>query len=197
MRHLRNIALAVLTLTTLGASLASAQRTPTRAQRAAPSARGFWELGTDAALSFNLDAPPGGVSTTLSIPVGVLRAGYFHSPQLSIEPFFSLLYVSADGGASASNYTLGVGGVYHLSPARTTSVMFVRPFLAMVGESDDPGGAGNSTSNTDFALGAGFGMKWPKLSGRIAWRGEVNVARQFDAQQTSIALLFGISYFTR
>jgi hypothetical protein len=197
MRHVRNLTLAVLTLTTFGASLASAQRTPTRSQRAAASARGFWELGTDAALLLNLDADPGEVSTALTIPVGVLRAGYFYTPQLSIEPFFSLDYASFDGGASASDYTLGVGGVFHLSPARTTSVMFVRPFLAVVGGSFDPGGPGASTSDSDIMLGAGFGMKWPKLAGRFAWRGEVNLSRQFDAEQTTIGLLFGISYFTR
>lgn len=191
MRSVRKVVFAVLALTALGASVASAQRRP--AQRVT-TAEGYWELGTDAALSFDLDSPR---TTTLNIPVGVLRAGYFTTPQLSIEPFFSLNHNSTEGGASATVYQLGVGVPYHLSPDRVRSQMFVRPFLSLVGFSADPGGAAPSTSDSDIGLGVGFGMKWPKLSGRMAWRGEVNLARFLDAEQTSINLMFGVSFFTR
>ena len=192
MRSVRNVALAVLALTVFGASMASAQRRP--AQRAASTAEGYWELGTDAALSFGLDDPN---TTQLSIPVGVLRAGYFMRPDISIEPFFSFDYVNVDGGGSGSDYTLGVGVPYHLSPSRLQSSLYVRPFLAIIGFSVNPD-VGPSSSDSDVALGAGVGMKWPKLNGRMAWRGEVNFAHLFsDPGQSSIGALFGVSFFTR
>jgi hypothetical protein len=41
----------------------------------------------------------------------------------------------------------------------------------------------------------GAGMKWPKLNGRMAWRGEVNFMSVNS--QTSLNLLWGVSFFTR
>lgn len=192
MRSIRIIASAVLALTVVAASGADAQqRRP--AQRTTTPAQGYWELGTDAALQFGLDDPN---TTVLSIPSGAFRAGYFMTPEWSLEPFLSLTYVSVDGGGSTTAYQIGTGALYHFSTSRTMRQVYVRPFLALVGLSvDPPVGAGSSDS--DVALGAGVGLKWPRLAGRMAWRGEVNVARQFDAQQTSIGLLFGVSFFTR
>ena len=62
----------------------------------------------------------------------------------------------------------GVGGLYHFSPDRMKSQVYVRPFLALVGSS------GGGTSNSNVGAGVGVGMKWPKLNGRMAWRGEAN-----------------------
>jgi len=192
MRSVRNVALAVLALSVFGASVASAQRRP--AQRASSSAQGYWEIGAEAALTFGLDDPK---TTSLQIPVGIVRAGYFMAPEWSIEPFFSFDYVNVDGGGSGTDYTLGVGVPYHLSPSRTESQLYVRPFLAIIGFSVNPD-VGPSTSDSDVALGAGIGMKWPKLNGRMAWRGELNFAHLFsDPGQSSIGALFGISFFTR
>jgi len=191
MRSVRNVALAVLTLTVVGASVASAQRRP--AQRAASTAVGYWELGTDAALSFGLDDQ----GTGLSIPVGTVRAGYYIRPEWSIEPFLSYDYLSTDAG-SGSLYQFGVGGLYHLSTMRSQSQLYIRPFAGIVGFSDNPDvGAGNSAS--DFVLGGGFGIKWPKLGGRLALRGEVNLTHQLAEPEgmSAVGFDFGISFFTR
>lgn len=189
MRSVRSVALAALAFTVLGASVASAQRRP--AQRS--SAEGYWELGTDAALTFGLDDQ----GTVLSIPVGTVRAGYFMRPEWSIEPYLSFDYLTDDTG-SGSIYQFGVGVPYHFSTLRTASRLYVRPFVGLVGFSVNPD-AGAGTSESDFLLGAGFGMKWPKLGGRMALRGEVNVAHQLAEPQgmTAVGFDFGISFFTR
>jgi hypothetical protein len=189
MRSVRSVALAALAFTVLGASVASAQRRP--AQRS--GAEGTWELGTDAALTFGLDDQ----GTVLSIPVGTVRAGYFIRPEWSIEPFLSFDYLSTDAG-SGSIYQFGVGGLYHLSTMRTQSQLYLRPFAGLVGFSDNPdGGGGNSES--DFVLGGGFGIKWPKLGGRLALRGEVNISHQLAEPEgmSAVGFDFGISFFTR
>jgi hypothetical protein len=189
MRSVRSVALAALAFTVLGASVASAQRRP--AQRS--GAVGHWELGTDAALTFGLDDQ----GTVLSIPVGTVRAGYFIRPEWSIEPFLSLDYLSNDGG-SGTIYQFGVGGLYHLSTMRTQSQLYLRPFAGLVGFSSDPD-VGDGTSESDFILGGGFGIKWPKLGGRMALRGEVNISHQLSEPEglTALGFDFGISFFTR
>jgi hypothetical protein len=192
MRSVRGVALAALAFTVLGASVASAQRRP--AQRTA-TAEGYWELGTDAALSFGLDDPN---TTVLSIPIGVIRAGYYMRPEWSIEPFLSFDWASVESVGSGTDYMFGVGVPYHFSTYRTRSQVYVRPFLAIVGTSFNPDGPGGGNSDSDVALGAGLGMKWPKLGGRMALRGEANVTRQFsDPGRTSLGLDFGVSFFTR
>lgn len=185
MRHLRQVVLAGLTLTVVIASAASAQRPATRSRSASSSAN-VWELGFDAALSFGLDNPR---VTTLSIPVGNFRAGIFTSDVLEIEPFFSYNYTKIEGFSSVSAYQVGAGALYHFSADRTRSQVYVRPFVALVGAS----AGGNS--NSDVGIGVGLGMKWPKMNGRIAWRGEGNVSTTGDA--TAINLLWGLSFFTR
>jgi hypothetical protein len=188
MRHLKQLGFAALALTVL-ASSASAQRTRARSS----DQRALWELGMDAGLQFELSVPAGGTKTTsLSIPVPIIRAGVWATDVLSIEPFLGLQRVSG-GGASVTGYTFGVGGLYHFSPVRTQSQVYVRPFLFLQGASFSGGGA--SGSNSDVGVGVGAGMKWPKLGGRLALRGEGNLATVNST--TSLNLLFGLSYFTR
>jgi hypothetical protein len=182
MRHLRLVGLAVLA-GMIVSSPASAQRT--RARSASSTEKSLWEIGVDARLSFGLDTPK---LTTLSIPLGSIRAGVFTSDVLEIEPFFSLNSVSG-GGSSFTSYQFGVGGLYHFSPERTKSQVYARPFLALVGSS------GGGVSNSDLGIGIGAGMKWPRLNGRMAWRGEVNFMSVNNA--TSLNVLWGISFFTR
>jgi hypothetical protein len=182
MRHLRLVTVSVLALLAVGSS-ASAQRTRGSSASGAPN---LWELGTDAALSLDLDSPR---TTSLSIPVANLRAGIFTSNVLEIEPFFSLDYAKTEGTPGATFYQLGAGGLYHFSPNRLKSQLYLRPFLALAGVST----TGNSDSNV--GLGVGLGMKWPKMNGRLAWRGEFNFASMNN--NTSLNFLWGASYFTR
>jgi hypothetical protein len=182
MRFLRHVGLAVLALV-LVASSASAQRTRARSTA---TQKPLWEIGVDAALSLGLDSPR---RNALSIPVGRIRAGVFTSDVLEIEPFFSLNNFSGQGITSVTTYQFGVGGLYHFSPDRTKSQIYVRPFLSLVGAS------GGGTSNSDVGIGVGAGMKLPKLNARAAWRGEVNFMTVNNA--SSLNFLVGGSFFTR
>jgi hypothetical protein len=183
MRHLRLVGLAVLAMLVV-ASPASAQRT--RARSSSATEKSLWEIGVDAALSLGLDSPR---RNTVSIPVGSIRAGVFTSDVLEIEPFFSLNNFSGQGITSVTTYQFGVGGLYHFSPDRTKSQIYVRPFLSLVGAS------GGGTSNSDVGIGIGAGMKLPKLNARAAWRGEVNFMTVNNA--SSLNFLVGGSFFTR
>lgn len=178
MRHLRQVG-AVIALLAVAGSVASAQR-------AAASSPKVWELGVDAGLSFGLDDPN---TTTLQIPVQNLRAGVHITPNWSVEPFLGYNYLKVEGVDAISTYQFGVGALYHFSTSRTQSQLYLRPQIAIVGFS------GGGTSDSEAGIGVGIGMKWPKLGGRMAWRGEANVTAINN--QTSIGALFGLSFFTR
>jgi hypothetical protein len=183
MRHLRQAGV-VFAILALASSAAMAQRTRTSS---APAAKpSVWEIGMDAALSLGLDTPK---LTTLDIPVSNIRAGIFASDVLEIEPFFSLGYRKLEGSSGATFYRLGAGGLYHFSAIRTKPQLYVRPFLELAGVST------SGASNSDVGIGVGVGMKWPRLNGRLAWRGEAN----FESinSKTSLNFLWGLSYFTR
>jgi hypothetical protein len=187
MRHLRQVGV-VLGLLLVASSVASAQRTTTTTrttQRSAATAAKPWEIGLDAGLSLGLDDQ----GTSLQIPVQNLRAGYHMSDVLSIEPFGSIQYFNPEVGDGVTLYELGVGGLYHFSTSRTASQLYVRPFLALVGFS------GGGTSDSEIGLGIGAGMKWPRLNGRMAFRGEGNLSVINDA--TALNFLFGLSFYTR
>jgi len=189
MRSLRNVGLALL-MSSLATSPVLAQRTTARSSSSSTST--LWEIGADGGLGFELSVPNGASKTTsLQIPLTSIRAGFFINDQWSLEPSFRYLYAKTEGTPSFSTYTLGFAGLYHLSTNRMQRQTYIRPFLDIIGASS----GGNS--NSDIELGAGVGLKWPKMNGRMAWRGEVNVAHQNDAETTTLNLLMGISFFTR
>jgi hypothetical protein len=197
MRHLR-LAGAVLALTVIAASYADAQRTtrsagaPRSTQAASRTSEGSWEFGADASLSIGLDEPSVTIFRLIGgTPAGVssVRAGYFISDVISVEPMFGMDYLKVEDIDAITTYTIGVGGLYHFSTDPTRSRMYVRPFLSLLGVS--AGGDGDS----ELGVGVGFGMKWPKLGGRIAIRGEANVFAIND--NSSINLMVGLSAFTR
>ena len=191
MRQLRQVG-AVFALLLVVSSLASAQRTGTTRQAGTPArqqASGsakVWELGADAGLSFGLDDPN---VTQLNIPVQSIRAGIHVTPALSIEPFLGYTYFKVDGIDAITQYQFGVGALYHFSENRAQSQLYLRPSLAIVGAS--AGGA----SDSEAGIGVGIGMKWPKMGGRMALRGEAGVFAIND--NTSLNALFGVSFFTR
>lgn len=165
----------------VAASVASAQ-----ARRQTASTAKVWEIGADAGLSFGLDDPN---VTQMDIPVQSIRAGVHVSDVLSIEPFLGLNYTKFEDVDAVTSYRFGVGALYHFSTSRTQSQLFVRPALMVVGLS----AGGNSDS--EVGAGVGVGIKWPKLGGRMAWRGEANI--NFINDNTILGALFGISFFTR
>ena len=140
----------------------------------------------DAEASLGLDTPK---ITTLSVPVSLVRAGVYTSDAIEIEPFFSLNHVKVEGFPGTTSYQFGAGLLYHFTPERTKSQLYVRPFLFLAGAS----GGGNS--NSDVGIGAGVGMKFPVKNTRFAWRGEANFASVNN--NTSLNFLWGLSYFTR
>lgn len=179
MRFLRQAG-AVFALMLVASSVAAAQRAQASTAR-------LWELGVDAALSFGLDDPN---VTLLQIPVANFRAGVHTSDVLSIEPFGSITFLRVEGIDDAfTDYTFGVGALYHFSRVRTASQTYVRPFLAL------QGGSAGGVSDSDIGVGVGFGMKWPRLNGRMAWRGEANLFAIDN--QTTLSALFGLSFYTR
>jgi len=189
MRHLRQVG-AVFGLLLVATSVASAQRTTattrsTAQQRSAASAAKPWELGFDAGLSIGLDDQ----GTSLQIPIQNFRAGYHMSDVLSIEPFGAIVWAKPEGGDGATIYNLGVGGLYHFSTSRTASQFYVRPFLNLFGFS------GGGTSDSEVGLGIGAGMKWPRMNGRIAFRGEGNLSVMDN--NNALNFLFGVSFYTR
>jgi len=169
----------------VAASTASAQRRSSAASLSYPL-----ELGMDGAAAFDLSVPANSAKTArIGLPVGNLRLGFYTSDVWEIEPFFALNYAKVEGFPGFTAYQFGSGVLYHFSPSRMQSQLYVRPFVGVVGAS----GGGNS--NSDVLIGAGVGMKWPKLGGRIAWRGEGNISTTGDV--TSLGLLWGLSYYPR
>ena len=189
-RTLLSAAVAVVAL----ASTASAQRRgPAPMAAATPGV----ELGMDAALSFGMGAPAGSSNVTLfQAPVPSIRAGFYLSPELSIEPSLGLQYASANGGSS-TDYMLGLGALYHFSTNRAENQFYVRPFVNF--QSSSLSGGGTSTSATGTQFGAGVGIKMP-MADRFATRFEANIAHNsnhnFDNSDNRIGILAGISYYT-
>jgi hypothetical protein len=178
----RLLSFAALSILTLGAS-ASAQRA---GSMASPSP----EVGMDAGILFRLTSPS---VTTLAIPMPLVRMGFFVSPVLSIEPSLGISSFSG-GGLSGTDYTVGVGALYHFSPSRAANQFYVRPFLSINGSSGDAG------SGSSVAFGVGGGLKIP-LRDRIATRLEANFAhdggRNGGGSSDMLGLLAGLSVYTR
>lgn len=175
MRHVRQwFAIAALTVGAASPALAQQQTT------------GFWELGTDAAITLGLDDPK---FLSVQVPGGLIRAGYFTSPTVSIEPVFSWLSIAQDNQEGFSSYTLGVGVLFHRSVSRAAQQIYLRPFLHINGGS---GGGGSS-----LTLGGGLGVKRPMLGGRVAKRMEANVSYNDDSERLNLQGLLGLSIYTR
>lgn len=180
----RVLSFAALSLLAI-ASTASAQRSTRGTMNSVnPSP----ELGVDAGLIFTLDDPR---ITTFSVPIQGIRAGFFVSPAISIEPSLRLNHISVSGAGSGTEYGLGLGLLYHFSTSRAANQMYVRPFIGVDGAS------GGGQSNSVFNFGAGFGVKIP-VADRFATRLEANLAHSSDSgvSQNAIGLLAGLSVYT-
>ena len=190
MRHLGKMGLVALALVAVASSIASAQRR-TRVSNAAPAAQGgFWELGLDGGIGIGLDDPK---TFSIAIPVSQVRAGYYVSDILSLEPSLSFFSVASKGSTAFSAWTLGLGVLYHLSPDRKASQMFVHPMLAF------DGGSGGQDTRT--SLGAGVGLKKPAMDGRFVWRFEAGLMHRLKsgafAASTGLYGNWGLSIYTK
>lgn len=146
------------------------------------------EIGMDGALERAFSTP--GV-TTLSLPVGRIRAGVYALPVLEFETSLAL-GSERTGGSSTSAITAGAGVLYHFSPLRTKAQPYVRPFFEWSKATGSVAGISGSASAT--AYGVGLGTKLP-LADRFAGRFEVAYGHQGDVSH--LILLFGLSFFTR
>ncbi len=184
LNHFKTATLALL----LGAALpplASAQGRPI-------------ELGIDA-LSFGVDIvsiPFGDTRTltTLTGPVKTFRAGFFVSDRASIEPRIDFDYIKPEGGDAITNVGLSLGGLYHFTPGRELSQIYVRPVGSI--RFIDAGFA----SASQVSLGVGLGAKLPML-GQLAGRVEFQYDHGFENDDfnsvNSFAAVLGFSFFTQ
>ncbi len=147
------------------------------------------ELGLDAALAIRLDEPR---VTTLTIPFQRFRVGIFTSPTRSFEPWLAVNLAAVQGGGNFSTINLGLGVLFHLSPDRTRTQTYLRPFGGITTVS-----AGDS--ETDAHLGFGVGLKTPWANRRLATRLEAFLQHTFSEPDdvTSIGVFFGLSFFPR
>jgi hypothetical protein len=149
------------------------------------------ELGLDAGVSFNLSDPN---VTTISIPVQDLRAGFFLSDAVSLEPRIALNYLKVEDSDALTTITLAVGGLYHFHADRTRAQPYVRPFagLAYIDVGPD--------SETQFSAGGGIGIKLP-MAERFAARLEGAYVHGFETDallgSDAINLTVGFSFYTR
>ena len=147
------------------------------------------ELGVDAVIAVSLDEPR---VTTIAIPFQRFRVGFFTSPTLSFEPSLALNFFAVQGGGDFSTINLGLGVLFHLSPDRTRTQTYVRPFGGFTSVS-------NGASDTQANLGFGVGFKTPFANRRLATRLEAFLQHVFEDPDdiTSVGAFLGLSFFTR
>jgi hypothetical protein len=103
---------------------------------------------------------------------------------------FTLIAAPPSGG-DFSTINLGLGVLFHLSPDRTRTQTYLRPFGGFTTFSN---GASDSQAN----LGFGVGFNTPFANRRVATRLEAFLSHVFDDPNdfTSVGALFGLSFFT-
>ncbi|HEV7595566.1 MAG TPA: hypothetical protein VGO33_11275 [Gemmatimonadaceae bacterium] len=147
------------------------------------------ELGIDGAIVFELDAPHG---TALVLPLQDFRIGFLVSDKFELEPRFNLTSVHS-GGVSATDYTFELGTLYQPAGDRVGKGLYGRPFFGVTGSR----ATGFASSSSGY-LGLGVGLKIPFSDRRLASRLEANYAHGFsNGGSNAIAVLFGLSFFTR
>jgi hypothetical protein len=158
------------------------------------------ELGIDGGVAISLDDPN---TTAVSLPVQQFRVGFFVSPRVSLEPAVSFNYVNIEDFGSATDLSLDLGLLLHLSPDRTRSQMYLRPFAGInrvSAEADDELGGGDDSA-TQLSAGGGLGVKMPFAGGRLAGRLEAVFAHGFEnddfASRNQAGLAVGLSFLTR
>ena len=165
------------------------------------------ELGIDASFarqSFHSEPDRNGREVTVNvntidIPLAVIRAGFFITPTVAIEPAFGLRYQSI-GDANSSETIFDIGLPIYLSESRRENQIFIRPVVGLNHVSSDASDTGPGTSDTQLNFGVGLGIKMP-LSDRFAARFEAQYRHAPKSDERSaynqIAALAGISVYAR
>jgi len=131
-------------------------------------------------------------TTSVGIPAQSLRVGVPLSDRVSLEPRISFTFVSVEGSNSTVVIpTLGLVYNFVTDPARTRP--FVRPFAAFIS-------IGNGTSTSQAIVGGAVGVRIPmgsRLAGRLELQGAYGFETDTRPSLTSVAALFGVSFFTK
>jgi hypothetical protein len=160
-----------------------------KAQRSSQRGSTPIELGIDGAIIFELDAPHG---TALVLPLQDFRIGFLVSDKWELEPRFNLTSIHS-GGVSATQYTFELGALYQPAGDRVGKGLYGRPFFGVTGSR----ATGFASDNSGY-LGLGLGLKIPFSDRRLASRLETNYAHGLgNGGGNAIAVLFGLSFFTR
>jgi len=144
-----------------------------------------FELGVDGMIAYRATTPS---STTVTLPVGRMRVGYFLSPNFSFEP--SLSYNSSDGnGAHSSRTIIGVAIVPQFGTLGSAKV-YARPFVEynFVTSTFE----NQRLTSQSSSVGAGIGMRVP-LATRLMWRLEAAYAT--SSGESQFMGLVGLSFF--
>lgn len=149
------------------------------------------ELGLDGGFAYKLDDP---TAFTIQLPLQAFRVGFFASEQVSVEPAvaWNLIKVSDLDAV----YTLSglVGLLYHFTPGRERSQVYVRPFAGV-----DLVGGGGETAN-QFSVGGGIGLKTPvrnRLGARIEAGFEYGFENDDFDKSSHLFLKVGFSFLAR
>ena len=145
------------------------------------------EWGVDGGITVSLDP----TVTIVSIPVSQVRAGFFFSPTLELEPRLGLLSISG-GGERFTQLQLDLGLLMHFGASRLQRQTYLRPFVGVSSTDVDEG-----DSSTRGSAGVGLGWKFP-IGSRFAFRPEVNYRLLFgDLEDHQIQFLAGFSVYSR
>lgn len=146
------------------------------------------ELGLDAGLSISSidsDFDTDNIFEA-SIPIQRVRAGFFLSPKIEIEPAVSLTIIDA-GDETLTVALLATDLLIHFGEDTEVSRFFVAvgPSLAIIDVGD--------FSETQFALGADIGVKTP-ASNQLLFRIAAGYTRWFETDDSFAVNEFGLSF---
>jgi hypothetical protein len=148
------------------------------------------EFGADASVTALFD--PGVI--VLSVPVSAVRAGFFITSRLELEPRLNLT-VAKGGGDTFTQAELTFGVLYHLTPSYTRSQTYFRPFASFTSTKFS-----GSDGASAVSAGIGLGVKKP-IGTRFAFRPELNFAHTFTDEEdvedeSRVQLLVGFSVYS-
>ncbi len=155
------------------------------------------ELGVDGTLA--RVTSDGGDFTTIAVPLGRVRAGFYLSDVLALEPSLGFNWVDTDG-SSATSLNLGAGLLYHFKADPAVVRPFIEGNVQLAYEKVSVDALDIDESDTQFAVGGGVGVKVPLVS-RMDLRLEAFVQHAFESDEvlssTTFGALFGFSFYTR
>jgi hypothetical protein len=159
------------------------------------------EIGMDAGLEYIMPGDDGfGDSpsyTIIGIPAQWVRAGFFVSDVLSIEPTLGLARISGDD-QSMTSLRMSVAGAYRFATRDGGTIPFVRGILGL--DRQSAGSDGDSESDSQVRVGAGGGLEIPageRLFFRLSGEFHHSFEGDFLASANRIAVLAGLTVIVK